>query len=219
MTTLFLVCALFGGTLLICQTVMTLVGLSGDHDLAGDGGGHDFGHDFGGHDAAGHVAGGDARGADHPASPGHHDSTWFFGIITLRTVVAALTFFGLSGMAAQSSDVAPVPTLAIAVLSGFAAMLAVHWMMKQIARLKADGSVRIDHAVGMSGTVYLRIPGHLGGAGKILLNLQNRTVELSAWTERAEIATGATVTVTRVVGPDSVEVALTNAAAPATAET
>ena len=216
MTTLFMICALFGGTLLVCQTVLTLIGLSGDHDLAGDGGGHDFGHDFGGHDAAGHDAGGVAHGADQPNSAGHHDSTWFFGIVTLRTVVAALTFFGLSGMAAESSEVAPIPTLAIAVLSGFAAMVAVHWMMKQISRLKADGSVRIDRAVGMTGTVYLRIPGHLGGPGKIQLNLQNRTVELSAWTERAEIATGATVLVTRVVGPDSVEVTLTNVASPAT---
>ena len=104
-------------------------------------------------------------------------------------------------------------------MAGFAAMYGVHWMMKQIARLKTDGSVRIDHAVGMTGTVYLRIPGHLGGAGKIQLNLQNRTVELSAWTERAEIATGATVLVTRVVGPDSVEVSLSKAAAPTAAAT
>lgn len=210
MTTLFMICALFGGTLLVCQTVLTLIGLSGDHDLFGDGGDHDFGHDMGGHDA-----GADAHGGDPPNAAGHHDSTWFFGIVTLRTIVAALTFFGLSGMAAQSSDVAPIPTLAIAVLSGFAAMVAVHWMMKQISRLKADGSVRIDRAVGMTGTVYLRIPGHLGGAGKIQLNLQNRTVELSAWTERSEIATGATVTVTRIVGPDSVEVMIANTSNPA----
>ena len=58
---------------------------------------------------------------------------------------------------------------------------------------------------------------HLGGAGKIQLNLQNRTVELSAWTDRSEIATGASVLVTRVVGPDSVEVSLANTAAPTVA--
>ena len=198
MTTLFLACALFGGTLLICQTVLTLIGLSGDHDFSHDGGDHDLGHDVNGHDAA---------------SSTQHNSTWFFGIVTFRTAVAALTFFGLAGMAAQSSDLSPVPSLAIGVLTGFAAMYGVHWMMRQISRLKADGSVRIDNAVGMTGTVYLRIPGHLGGAGKIQLNLQNRTVELSAWTDRSEIATGATVLVTRVVGPDSVEVSLAAAAA------
>ncbi|MBC8116717.1 MAG: hypothetical protein H7062_20170 [Candidatus Saccharimonas sp.] len=215
MTTLFLVCALFGGTLLICQTVMTLIGLGGDHDFSHDGGDHDLDHHLGGHDASGASS-----GTNHDAaSSAQHDSTWFFGIVTLRTAVAALTFFGLAGMAAQSSDLSPVPSLAIGVLAGFAAMYGVHWMMRQISRLKTDGSVRIDNAVGMTGTVYLRIPGHLGGAGKIQLNLQNRTVELSAWTDRSEIATGATVLVTRVVGPDSVEVAITNAAAPTAAAT
>lgn len=215
MTTLFLVCALFGGTLLICQTVLTLIGLGTDHDFSHDGGDHDIGHDLGGHDGSGN-----AHAAGHgTASPTQHSSTWFFGIVTFRTAVAALTFFGLAGMAAHSSDLSPVPSLAIGVLAGFAAMYGVHWMMRQIARLKTDGSVRIDNAVGMTGTVYLRIPGHLGGPGKIQLNLQNRTVELSAWTDRVEIPTGATVRVTRVVGPDSVEVALTNAAAPTAAAT
>ena len=215
MTTLFLACALFGGTLLICQTVLTLIGMSGDHDFSHDGGGHDVGHDLGGHDASS-----DADGTGHDAaSSTHHDATWFFGIVTFRTVVAALTFFGLAGMAAHSSDLSPVPSLAIGVMAGFAAMYGVHWMMRQISRLKADGSVRIDNAVGMTGTVYLRIPGHLGGAGKIQLNLQNRTVELSAWTDRSEIPTGATVLVTRVVGPDSVEVSLANIATPATSAT
>ena len=210
MTTLFMACALFGGTLLICQTLLTLIGLSGDHDFSHDGGDHDIGHDVGG----------DADGTGHDAaSSHHHGSTWFFGIVTFRTAVAALTFFGLAGMAAHSSDLSPVPSLAIGVMAGFVAMYGVHWMMKQISRLRADGSVRIDNAVGMTGTVYLRIPGHLGGAGKIQLNLQNRTVELSAWTDRSEIPTGATVLVTRVVGPDSVEVSLSNVVAPTTAAT
>ena len=215
MTTLFLACALFGGTLLICQTVMTLIGLSGDHDFSHDGMDHDLGHDLGCHDA-----GGNAHGTGHATTaPTQHSSTWFFGIITFRTAVAALTFFGLAGMAAHSSDLSPVSSLAIGVLAGFAAMYGVHWMMRQISRLRTDGSVRIDNAVGMTGTVYLRIPGHLGGAGKIQLNLQNRTVELSAWTDRSEIATGATVRVTRVVGPDSVEVAISNATTPTAAAT
>jgi hypothetical protein len=215
MTTLFLACALFGGTLLICQTLLTLIGMSGDHDFDHDGGSHDFGHDLGGHDASG-----DTEAAGHDtASSAHHGSTWFFGIVTFRTAVAALTFFGLAGMAAHTSQVSPVPSLAIGVLAGFTAMYGVHWMMRQISRLRADGSVRIDNAVGMTGTVYLRIPGHLGGAGKIQINLQNRTVELTAWTDRSEIATGATVLVTRVVGPDSVEVALCHAVAPTAAAT
>ncbi len=199
MTMTFLACALFGGTLLFCQTLLSLIGIGGDHAFGDEG----IGHDFGGHEAG---SGGDTASTGHDAATVHQGSTSFFGIITFRTVVAALTFFGLAGLAAESSQLSAIASLVIAVAAGFAAMYSVHWMMKQLAQLRTDGSVRIDHAVGMTGTVYLKIPGHLGGVGKINLNLQNRTVELSAWTERSEIATGATVVVTRIVGPDSVEV-------------
>ena len=199
MTTIFTACAFFGGTLLICQTIMTLIGMGGDHDFGGDSHGDvgtaGFGHDCGSGD---HV--------EHGAHQ-HHGSTWFFGIVTFRTIVAAITFFGLAGMSSLTNDIAEGPSLVIAALAGFAAMYAVHWMMRQLSRMHADGAVRIERAVGMTGNVYLRVPGSRQGPGKIVLNLQNRTVELSAWTDQAELPTGSTIVVTRVVGPDSVEVA------------
>ena len=46
MTTLFIICAVLGGTILVCQTLLTLLGLAGDSmhlDLP-----HDVGHDAGG---------------------------------------------------------------------------------------------------------------------------------------------------------------------------
>lgn len=200
MSTLFTACVLFGGTLLVCQTLMTLLGLTGDHEFSGD---HpvDLSHE------GGSVEHGDDAGhADH-----HHSSTWFFGIVTFRTLVAAITFFGLGGMTSLSNDVAEGPSVVIGLLSGLAAMYSVHWLMRQISRLRADGSVRIERAVGMTGGVYLRVPGAHQGAGKIQLNLQNRTVELTAWTDQSELPTGSTVVVTRVIGPDSVEVVSTSA--------
>ena len=203
MTTLFTACALFGGTLLICQTLLTLIGLGGDHDMGadhgGDVGGGDMSHDFS-HDAGSEVH------AEHHHGHSHSSSTWFFGIVTFRTVVAALTFFGLAGMSAQSNDISEGPSLVIGLLAGFAAMYGVHWLMLQLSRLRADGSVRIEHAVGMTGKVYLRVPGAHQGAGKIHLNLQNRTVELTALTEQSELPTGATIVVSKIVGPDTVEV-------------
>ena len=44
--TVFLVCAVLGGTIMVCQVVLTLVGLAGDSlhvDV-----GHDMGHGLGG---------------------------------------------------------------------------------------------------------------------------------------------------------------------------
>ena len=74
------------------------------------------------------------------------------------------------------------------------------------SRLRADGTVRIDHAVGLPGTVYLGIPGEGRGWGKIQLMLQNRTMEYEASTPAQPLPTGTQIVVTRVVGPDRVEV-------------
>lgn len=193
MATLFTACALFGGTLLICQTIMTLMGLGSDHEFGGDTDAEasvDFDHD-----------GGTADHAEHS-----HGSTWFFGIVTLRTVIAALTFFGLAGMASLTNQLDEGRSLLIACVSGFAAMYGVHWLMRQLTELRVDGTVQIEQAVGKTGSIYLRVPGGHQGAGKIHLNLQDRTVELAAWTEQAELPTGVPVLVTRIVGPDTVEV-------------
>src|SRR5437870_5356646 len=100
METIYLVCATVGGTLLVCQFVMTLFGL-GHHDLGGE---HDIAH-------------GTAHDADHD-----HDTSWFVGILTFRTIVAALTFFGLAGLAAASSELEPPVGFGMALLAGLAAM-------------------------------------------------------------------------------------------------
>lgn len=192
MHTVYSICAVLGGTVLLCQFVMALIGLSGDHGFADADGEMDFGD-------AHSDAGGDAHSQ-------HHSSTWFFGVISFRTAVAALAFFGLTGLAVTSSGAGGIQGLTMAFAAGIAAMFGVHWLMQQMSRLNADGTVRTAHAVGQTGTVYLRIPGHNQGAGKIVLNLHNRTVEIAAETAGDEIPTGAQVVVLGVVGPDVVEV-------------
>jgi len=79
--------------------------------------------------------------------------------------------------------------------------------MRTLSRLRSDGTVRIERAVGKSGTVYLTVPAQRAGVGKVTLNLQNRTLECQAVTARSELATGAKVVVVSVIGPDTVEVA------------
>src|SRR6266542_2153923 len=144
----YLTCALAGGTLLVCQFLLGLLGLGDHHDAVGD---HDV-HDAGGHDAHGH---------------GDHDShnSWFVG-----------------------------------------ALFGVAYLMRSLHRLKADGTVRIERAVGQNGTVYLTIPAQKAGVGKVTLSLQNRTVEYQAVTPHQQLPTGSKIVVTAVLGPDTVEV-------------
>ncbi len=70
----------------------------------------------------------------------------------------------------------------------------------------SEGTARITGAVGLPATVYLRIPGDNCGAGKIHVNLPNRTMEYRAVTSGDSIPTGSKVIVVKVVSTDTVEV-------------
>src|SRR5262245_45718414 len=133
-----MVCAVVGGTILVVQTILIVVG-GGDHDLGIDAD-HDVSHAGGvGHD------GGDLS---------------FVKRLSLKTIVAALTFFGLTGLACTNAGLGHVPSLLIALAAGSVAVFAVGFLMASLARLQSKGNVDIEHgAVGRVGTVYLRVPG------------------------------------------------------------
>jgi hypothetical protein len=224
MTYVFIVCAALGGTVLVLQFLMTLIGLGGhafDADMPQDMG-HGFGGDFhadtGGDfhgDADGDFHGegglhGDASG-DHPGADGadqagHHGALELFRVLSFRTIIAAMAFFGLGGLAAQSAQADTPTVLVVALAAGGVAMAAVYWMMRGLQELRSDGTVRVQRAVGQHGNVYLRVPANRSGSGKIQFNLQNRTMEYLAVTSGPELLTGTKVVVVGVVNPTTLEV-------------
>ncbi len=205
MGTLFLIAAVVGGTILVCQFGLTLLGLG--HDSGGLG--HHIGGDFHG-DA--HVGGtfhvGDSHvGGTHADATQHDNSTHVFSVITFRTLVAATAFFGVSGRAALSAGYEPSTSFVLAVIVGVAAMYGMYWLMRLIAGLNSSGNERIGNAIGRRATVYLRIPATRSGAGKVQLSMQNRIVEYQALTDEAEpLQSGESVEVVDVVGGDTVYV-------------
>jgi membrane protein implicated in regulation of membrane protease activity len=216
--TIFLIAAVVGGTVLVCQFALTLLGMGHDGVDAG----HHLGGDFHG-DA--HIGG----GVHADASPGdsaygvngdhhttlanadgdfvHPDSSWLFGVVSFRTLVAAAAFFGVAGRAALSAGYAQSTSLILATLVGICAMYGMYWLMRLIAGLSSSGNERITNAVGRTATVYVRIPAGRTGAGKVQLSMQNRIVEYQAVTDDGEpLKTGQTVEVVGVAGSDTVEV-------------
>lgn len=214
----FAICAAVGVTLLLCQLAMLLLGLGGEDaaDL------HDLGGDFGG-DVAGEV-GGDVAGDVDP-SGGFHDTAHLdgsniadshvadhpstasvFRMLSFRTAVAAMAFFGLAGLAAMSADQPPLIATLIAVGAGLAAMYAVYRLMQWLYSLRADGTADIRRALGKHATVYVRIPGHRSGTGKVQVNVQGRTMEYLAVTADDVLPSGSGVVITQIIGPDTVAV-------------
>ena len=103
MTNVFIFCAAAGGTVLVVQFLLSLIGIGGhafDVDVP-----HDIGHGFGG-DFHGDTGGSfhDHAAGHHDTQTEHHDTIWLFKVLSFRAVVAALAFFGLSGLAAQSAE-------------------------------------------------------------------------------------------------------------------
>src|SRR5947207_1633830 len=133
------VCALLGATIFLGQFVLSLLGLAGDHEVSGDSGGDHF--DGGGDhaDGAGHDG---AGGESHHAGAASHEAanSWFIRILSVRTVVAGLTFFGLGGLTANASGANPFGSLVIAGVCGFAALYLVGWAVRTLMRLRADGT-------------------------------------------------------------------------------
>lgn len=230
---LFSITALVGGTVLGFQFVMMLLGLShhggdvGGGDLSGgdgiDAGGFDGAVDGGldGAFEADSSVSGDAPG-DHTswsaaadADLGHPDAHWFYEIISLRTLSAAVTFFGLVGKTALAYGHPPMASLVYATLAGLAAMYSVFWLFKQVYKMQNAGNENVRRAIGLPATVYVPIPGGRSGAGKVMFRLQDRTVEYLAITnESARMATGEKVVIVGIVNNGTVRVAREKEAAP-----
>jgi len=180
METVFIVCAILGGTFVICQVVAGLFGFGTESDSDFD--------------------------ADHEMGTDVDHGNVFLGMLSVRAITAALLFFGLAGMTALQYGAEELTAFLIAVGAGIGTIYAVGMMMKVIAQLKHDGTARVERSLGRTGTVYLRVPAARTGTGKVHLMLQNRTVEYQAVTVGTELPTGAPVRVVAVVNSDTVEV-------------
>ena len=201
MFTVFLICAVVAGTIFLFQFVLLMVGFGLD--------GADFDADV--PDDSSFDFDGDGGEIDSETGMIDHGSTMLAGIISVRTVVAAFTMFGLVGMAVlsaqESSLMASIYATVAAVAGGAVAMFIVHFLMRTLYRLGADGKVRIQNAVGKTATVYVPIPGDNDGRGKIQIRLQGRLVEVLAITKAAEeLKTGTQVRVTGVVTGSTLKV-------------
>lgn len=174
----FLTCALLGGAILVIQLLLGMLGIVHD-GLDSPGESHD-----------GHI---------EAAAEG-------LNLLSVRALSAGLGFFGVGGMAGLATGLGLLAALPLAIALGLGATIATAMITRAMLRLEDDGSVSIHGAVGSTGTVYLAIPGECQGAGKVLLTLQNRTVEYQAVTSERALPTGTSVLVVDVVGPDTVDV-------------
>ncbi|MDR0335585.1 MAG: hypothetical protein LBI18_00670 [Planctomycetaceae bacterium] len=180
---IYFLCAVFGGTLIILQLLMMIFGI-GDADID-DG-----------------VSSGDL--SDGSDIDGLAQTADIFKVLSLRTIIAGITFFGLGGLAGLTGGTSKFVSVILAIASSLIAIYLVYYLYLLLANLKSDGSISEKTLVGSLGNVYIKIPAT--GTGKVLINQQERTMEYEAITASGELKSGTPIVVVRVVSPTTVEV-------------
>ena len=197
--------------ILVIQTILLLFGLGGhaadngdsaadadidtdlDTDIDSNGG---TGIDIGEHGGAchdGHVFEG-----DHEPHDGAHHAAGV-RLFTLRGIVALFAVGGWVGIAACDLGISDAASVALALVFGIAAMVIAALVIKVSLKLQENGNISVKNAVARTATVYIPIPPSRSGSGKVMMNLQERFVEMTAITDHGEkIATGEAVQVVSV---------------------
>jgi len=189
METLYLYSTVIGGTLMVAQLAMSLLGMHHDVDVDMQ-----------------DLPDSDIGGIDDPGD--HGAGRLFVGIFSFRAVVAAMTVFGCVGMGTSKKfPDAPMNALFLALLAGSGVLYLVGWAVRAMHQMGSDGTVNIEEVIGESGTVYLTVPGQKSGSGKVSVIAQDRTMEYQAVTSGSELATGVPVTILSVISPGVLEVA------------
>lgn len=127
--------------------------------------------------------------------------------LSLQSLSAFLTFFGLTGWwASSATEWNDVLVTLVAALVGAAVMLLTTLLLRAQRKLNSEGNLDPAHAVGTTARVYLRVPGRDKGHGKITVTIQGRSAEYAAFTKGKELATGREVRVVRMTTPGTFEV-------------
>ncbi len=180
--TLFLICAIVGGLIMVIQFLMMILGFGDFNDV----------------DAPDvDMDGGDFGAGDADVGSGSVISLARF--LSFRVIVAASAFFGVIGLWADSAKLHPIASFACALIGGWVAGAAVAFIMGLINKLQSSGNVKLESAVGKTATVYIPIPENKTNTGKIQLTIQGRIDEMEAMTPGPALPSGVTVVIKEII--------------------
>ncbi len=173
--------------ILFLQTVLTIIGFGGDEgDADVNAEGESDGIELDDADDTGESLDGGLR------------------VFTLRGIIAFFSVMGWVGAICSGSGLHLAWSVLISVASGFVAMVVIALLMRMLFKLQYDGTEDIKDALGVSGTVYMRIPPARTGKGKINAIIQGKLCEKFAVTdEETMILCDEEITVVGITGEET----------------
>jgi len=169
---IYTICAIAGGTVLVLRMLLMLVGL--DHgDAAGD-------------------ASLDLNQDGMADAPDGHGGA--FNFFSLQSVAGFFTMFGLVGLGLLRINASDVLSLLGGLAAGSITAWATGMIFLSMRRLQSEGTLKIQNAIGQTGTVYLTIPPK--GTGVVTVTVQGTSRTMDAVSENSQtISTGSVVQV------------------------
>lgn len=123
-----------------------------------------------------------------------------FQFFTLKNMVGFFTIFGWTGIACVESGLSMLATLLVSTAAGTAMMGIMAGLFYLLMKANADGTMRIENAIGQVGEVYLTIQSKRGALGKVQVKVSGSLRTLDALTDdEHDIQTGKMVTVASIV--------------------
>lgn len=173
LNSIYLVCAVAGGIILLLRFILLLFGFS-------------------------HSDGTDAPiDLDHDGALNLHEAGSGLNLLSLQSIAGFFTMFGLVGLGLLQIKIAPIWSLLGALVAGGFTAWATAMIFYQMRRLQSEGTMVITNAIGQTGTVYLTIPE--SGTGQVTVAVKGALRTLDAISENHQrIPTGSMVRVVAV---------------------
>lgn len=145
---------------------------------------------------------GDADGidSDAPSDAVIDGADGAIDLFTVRNTVNFLLGFGWSGVCLRQVIPSTPLLVIVSIAVGVAFVALFVFVFKQLMRLEKHGNVDFRDAIGSVQSVYLRIPGHMAGRGKVQLSIDGSVYEVDAMTHGADIASGQKVRLVEMEG-------------------
>lgn len=173
--------------LTILQVLMEIMGFGHDSDMNADASGID-----GSVSTDGNIG--------HEGAGGMH-------LFSVKGVIIFFCSFSWIGLAGYGAGLGAFFSSLIGAVFGVGFMFLFAWIFYSLNKLTETGNVQIKNALYQRADVYLKIPAHRSGKGKVNTQVQEMLREFSALTDGEEIPTGASVQIVDILDQETVLVA------------
>ncbi|HRO06898.1 MAG TPA: NfeD family protein [Ferruginibacter sp.] len=122
-----------------------------------------------------------------------------FQLFSLRNLVNFLLGFGWTGISFYDVISSKPLLIGLSIVVGLLFVFVFFAIIRKMMQLSENNSFNIQHTVGKVADVYLRIPAHKSGKGKVSVSVKGAFHEVDAVTEQDAIPSGTPVKIIQVM--------------------